>query len=66
MIFSIFQTSTLFPIKELSEKLGGKVTYEPEGKKGMILVETEFTEALLQIGKNEVIINGHKVPVRHE
>ena len=66
MIFSIFQTSTLFPIKELSEKLGGKVTYEPEGKKGMILVETEFTEALLQIGKNEVIINGHEVPVRHE
>ena len=50
-----------YPIKEFTEMLGGKLTYEPDGKKGMILVETEFTEALMQVGKNMAVINGHKV-----
>ena len=57
------QTSILYPIKEFTERLGGKITYEPEGKKGMILVETEFTEALMQVGKNMAVINGHKVNI---
>lgn len=28
------QTCVLYPIKEFTERLGGKLTYEPEGKKG--------------------------------
>ncbi len=60
---------TFLPVRGVAELLNAQVNFQPNGEKGLVQIIKNSNEAILQIGRNKMIVNGkmsHIDPVNEE